>query len=61
MTQRRDDEPVAASFEQRADGWHYCDENYPEEGFCGPFKTREEAASHAAEGGYVDPEDGSGP
>jgi hypothetical protein len=54
LIRRCSDDPVAAVFEQRDDGWHYCDENYPEEGFCGPFETREKAAEHAASGGYVD-------
>ena len=45
---------TTATFEQRDDGWYYCDANYPEEGYCGPFDTREEAVEHAATGGYVD-------
>ena len=33
-------------------GWHYVDDEYPEEGACGPFDSWEEAAAHAREGEY---------
>jgi hypothetical protein len=49
-----DDADVDGVFvEQRDDGWYYCDENYPEEGYCGPFCSEEAAIEHAADGGYV--------
>jgi hypothetical protein len=33
-------------------GWYYYDEEYPEEGSVGSFKTREEAENHALKTGY---------
>lgn len=32
-------------------GWYWHDTEYPEEGLCGPFATKEAAMQHA-EGGY---------
>jgi len=32
--------------------WCYWDAEYPEEGACGPFSSREEAVRHAVEAGY---------
>jgi len=34
-------------------GWYYYDAEYPDEGSCGAFATREEAIAHAEEAGYV--------
>jgi len=34
-------------------GWYYYDAEYPDEGSCGAFATREEAVAHAEEAGYV--------
>lgn len=34
-------------------GWYYYDAEYPDEGSCGAFETREEAIAHAEEAGYV--------
>lgn len=34
-------------------GWYYYDAEYPEEGVCGSFVTREEAIAHAREAGYT--------
>jgi hypothetical protein len=31
-------------------GWYYWDEEYPEEGACGAFPTKEAAVNHAKEG-----------
>lgn len=28
-------------------GWYWYHPDYPDEGSCGPFRTREEAAGHA--------------
>jgi len=36
-------------------GWYYIEDEYPEEGSTGAFKTWEEAANHAEECGYVRP------
>lgn len=33
-------------------GWYYYEAEYPEEGTCGAFKTREEAKQHAEQLGY---------
>lgn len=34
-------------------GFYYYDAEYPDEGVCGAFATREEAVAHAEEAGYV--------
>jgi hypothetical protein len=34
--------------------WCYWDAEYPDEGSCGPFATREEAVLHAATLGYFE-------
>lgn len=34
-------------------GWYYYDAEYPDEGSCGAFETREEAIAHAREAGYA--------
>ena len=34
-------------------GWYYIGVDYPEEGSCGAFATREEAKQHAERLGYV--------
>jgi hypothetical protein len=34
-------------------GYYYYDVEYPDEGVCGAFATREEAVAHAEEAGYV--------
>jgi len=51
---KMEDEADKAVFAHAADGWHYWDENYPENGSVGPFRTREEAVEHAACADYVD-------
>jgi len=33
-------------------GWYYADDNYPDEGTCGAFKTEAEAVKHATDAGY---------
>lgn len=33
-------------------GWYYVDDEYPEEGSCGPFNTRLEAVEHAEKSDY---------
>lgn len=33
-------------------GWYYTIDDYPDEGSCGAFATRDEAAAHALESGY---------
>lgn len=52
-----DDKPLARIYEGDAGwhdgaGWYYVDDEYPEEGSCGAFATREECAAHAAATGY---------
>ena len=34
-------------------GWYYVDDEYPDEGSCGAFATRDEAVDHARESGYA--------
>lgn len=51
IVQHEDDESTAV-IEKRDDGWHYCDGNYPEEGYCGPYESKDEAIAAACEGGY---------
>lgn len=33
-------------------GWYYYDDEYPDEGSCGAFATREEAVAHAEAAEY---------
>ena len=33
-------------------GWYYYDESYPDEGSVGAFTFRQDAETHAREGGY---------
>jgi len=33
-------------------GWYYYDQEYPEDGSCGAFSSKEEAISHAESGDY---------
>lgn len=48
---------VVAQGYMGTDAWCYWAEEYPDEGSCGPFETREEAVRHArAEGYEVDPD-----
>jgi hypothetical protein len=41
-----------ATFFDQSDGWYYMDDEYPEEGSVGPFRSLAEAEAHAAEAGY---------
>ena len=34
-------------------GWYFVDDEYPEDGSCGAFPTRDEAKKHAENNGYV--------
>lgn len=34
-------------------GWYYVIDDYPDEGSCGAFATREQAIEHAANAGLV--------
>lgn len=34
-------------------GWYYTIDDYPDEGSCGAFQTREEAVAHAETCGYA--------
>lgn len=52
LIERHEDDGATAVIEQRDDGWYYCDGNYPEEGYAGPFETEDSAIAHACEGGY---------
>lgn len=48
-----DDQPASARLEKRADGWHYHDAEYPDEGYVGPFSLAIAAIAHAEGGGYL--------
>lgn len=53
---KEDDKQVAIVLYYRkaygGPGWYYYDEDYQDEGVCGPFDTKEEAKEHAEEAGY---------
>lgn len=48
-----DDQPASALLEKRADGWHYHDAEYPDEGYVGPFSLAIAAIAHAEGAGYL--------
>lgn len=37
---------------RRGAGWYYSDSEYPDDGMCGPYETRELAAERAVAAGY---------
>jgi hypothetical protein len=55
LIQRHEDDSdeSTAVIEKRDDGWYYCDGSYPEEGYCGPFDTKDDAIANICEGGYT--------
>lgn len=44
---------VSTGYMGDAAAWCYWDAEYPDEGSCGPFATRDEAVAYAADAGYV--------
>jgi hypothetical protein len=57
MLEVDDDAPTATLAEGDASwhdgpGWYYIDDEYPDEGSCGAFSTRNEAIEHARAAGF---------
>jgi hypothetical protein len=54
-----DDEPETATLYlgdstwHDGPGWYYVIDDYPDEGSCGSFATKEESIAHAKRNGYV--------
>jgi len=58
LTEDQDDKPTATIHHGDAAwhdgvGWYYVDDEYPDEGSCGAFATRDEAVARAVQDGFV--------
>lgn len=47
MSESKDTAILAFFTGDKGAGWYYWDQEYPEEGACGPFGSDEEAEAHA--------------